>query len=56
MAVTEELVSLIKEPRESLAVELKDWLDLSNPNHKAKIVKAIIGLQKQQRWLSTYWV
>lgn len=41
----EELEPLIEQPRESLAVELKAWLDLSNPKDQSKIIKALIALR-----------
>ena len=45
MASTEDLQSLITEPREDLDAEYKDWLDLtSNEHHKAKLAKTAIAL------------
>lgn len=38
------LDELINEPRETLDVEVKTWLDLSNPDHRAIIAKEIIAL------------
>lgn len=35
----------LEQPRESLAVEIKSWLDLSNPQHQAKIIKTAIALR-----------
>jgi hypothetical protein len=45
MAVPDDIRSLIEQPRESLAVEIKLWLDLSNPLHQAKVVKTGIALR-----------
>jgi len=45
MARSDEVNALISQPRESLAVEVKDWLDMSVPSHTAKIVKAVIALR-----------
>jgi len=45
MARSDEINELIGQPRESLAVEVKDWLDPSIPGHKAKVVKALIALR-----------
>jgi Putative DNA-binding domain len=45
MAVSDEIRSLLEQPRESLAVELKPWLDLKNPQHQAKIIKTVIALR-----------
>ncbi len=39
-----ELDELIREPRESLDVEVKNWLDLSNADHRAIVAKEIIAL------------
>ena len=38
------LESLTRNPREDLEVELKGWLDLSQGEHKADLVKAILAL------------
>jgi predicted HTH transcriptional regulator len=45
MAVSDEIRSLIEQPRESLAVEIKSWLDLSNPQYQAKVIKTAIALR-----------
>lgn len=39
-----ELDELIAEPRESLDVEVKEWLDLTAPDHRAALAKEIIAL------------
>ena len=44
MASIEELRPLITEPREDLATEYKDWLDLTRKEHKANLAKAAIAL------------
>lgn len=44
MASIEDLRPLITEPREDLAYEYKDWLDLTSKEHKAKLAKAAIAL------------
>jgi|Wag4MinimDraft_8_1082659.scaffolds.fasta_scaffold00439_2 hypothetical protein len=38
------LESLIKQPRETLDVEIKDWLNLNKKEHQADLVKAILAL------------
>jgi predicted HTH transcriptional regulator len=38
------LDELINEPRETLDVEVKTWLDLSNSDHRAVVAKEIIAL------------
>jgi len=38
------LESLTRNPREDLEVELKDWLDLDQGEHKADLAKAILAL------------
>lgn len=39
------LTDLVDNPRETLDVELKDWLDLrGNPEHKALVAKALLAL------------
>lgn len=38
---------LVRNPRESLATELKDWLDPDIPHGQAKIVKACIAMRNQ---------
>ena len=44
MASTEELQPFITEPREDLAAEYKEWLDLTRNEHKATLAKAAIAL------------
>ena len=44
MASIEDLLPLITEPREDLAYEYKDWLDLTSKEHKATLSKAAIAL------------
>jgi Putative DNA-binding domain len=39
-----DLGDLINEPRETLDVEVKDWLDLTDNDHRAMIAKEIIAL------------
>jgi predicted HTH transcriptional regulator len=39
-----QLESLTRNPREGLEVELKGWLDLSQGEHRADLVKAILAL------------
>jgi hypothetical protein len=41
----EDIERLIEQPRESLSVEIKNWLDLDNRNHQAKIIKTLIALR-----------
>jgi len=43
--VIEEIEKLIKNPRESLSVEIKNWVDLDNPRHQAKIIKTLLALR-----------
>ena len=45
MAISDDIRALVAQPRESLAVEVKNWLDLSDSAHKAKIIKALIALR-----------
>jgi predicted HTH transcriptional regulator len=40
-----KIQDLIERPRESLAVELKRWIDPDQPEGKAKIVKATLALR-----------
>lgn len=48
MSVSDERIQRILEnPRESLNVELKDWLDPSQPHGVAKIVKAAFALRNR---------
>ena len=44
MASIEELQPFITEPREDLAAEYKDWLDLTKNEHKAILAKAAIAM------------
>jgi Schlafen, AlbA_2 len=39
-----DLDELLSEPRETLDVEVKQWLDLSDPDHRALVAKEIIAL------------
>src|SRR3981189_827982 len=39
-----DLDDLVNEPRETLDVEVKEWLDLTNNDHPATIAKEIIAL------------
>ena len=41
----DEISRLIEQPRESLAVEIKNWIDLNTPEGKAKIIKAVIAMR-----------
>lgn len=41
----EQIRQLIEQPRESLAVEIKSWLNLDNPRHLAKLIKAALALR-----------
>ena len=38
------LDDLINEPRETLDVEVKEWLDLTDNDHRAMIAKEVIAL------------
>jgi predicted HTH transcriptional regulator len=38
------LGDLLREPRETLDIEIKDWLDLTNRSHQALVAKAAIAL------------
>jgi len=40
----DDLESLIEDPRETLEIELKDWLDLGSKSHRAKLAKELIAL------------
>lgn len=42
--VTDDLSYLIDNPQETLGVELKAWLDLSNPVHRANIARHICAM------------
>ena len=44
MASIKELQPLIAEPREDLAAEYKDWLNLASNEHRATLAKAAIAL------------
>lgn len=39
-----DIDDLIREPREALEIEIKEWLDLSEADHKALLAKEIIAL------------
>jgi len=39
-----DLDDLINEPREALDIEVKEWLDLSDHDHRATIAKEVIAL------------
>lgn len=39
-----DLDDLISEPREALDIEIKDWLDLANNEHRSLVAKKIIAL------------
>ena len=41
----DSIQDLIDYPQESLAVELKSWIDFETPEGKAKIIKAVIALR-----------
>lgn len=40
----DEIEALIANPRETMAVELKAWLDLDTKEHRAKLAKELIAL------------
>lgn len=43
--LTRRLADLLREPRETLEVELKEWLDIVNDNeHRATLAKALIAM------------
>ena len=44
MPLKEDIQQLVDEPREDLAYEYKDWLDLKSNEHKATLAKAAIAL------------
>ena len=44
MPLKEDIQQLVDEPREDLAYEYKDWLDLISNEHKATLAKAAIAL------------
>ena len=39
-----DILELVAEPREALDVEVKEWLDLSNPDQRASLAREIIAL------------
>ena len=39
-----DLDDLVNEPRETLDVEVKEWLDLTDNDHRALVAKEIIAL------------
>lgn len=39
-----KLATLVENPRESIEIEIKDWLDISQREHQADLVKAILAL------------
>jgi len=39
-----DLDDLINEPRETLDVEVKEWLDLTDNDHRSMVAKEIIAL------------
>jgi hypothetical protein len=41
---TPRLLELLRNPAEDLSFEIKEWLDLGNNAHKAKLAQAIIAL------------
>lgn len=43
-ATNSDLDELLAEPRETLDVEIKEWLDLSTNEHRASLAKEIIAL------------
>jgi len=43
--VLDEIEKIIKNPRESLSIEIKNWVDLDNSGHKAKIIKTLLALR-----------
>lgn len=47
MVTINELREVIAQPHESLTVEVKQWLDMKDPRHLAKIVKAVIALRNR---------
>ena len=44
LSLNADLDDLINEPRETLDVEVKEWLDLTDNDHRALIAKEIIAL------------
>jgi predicted HTH transcriptional regulator len=48
MEATDELAkNLVNNPRESLNLEVKRWLNPTNPDGQAKIVKALLALRNR---------
>lgn len=48
MAVEQEYIdALLANPRESLTVEIKDWIDPHSEHGQAKIVRACIAMRNQ---------
>lgn len=43
----EQIQELVNNPRESLAVELKDWFDPETPEGQAKIIKSCIAMRNR---------
>jgi hypothetical protein len=56
--LTQRLPELLLDPRETLEVEIKGWIDIVNDaDHKAVLAKAIIALvSKPWRWCDHYWL
>ena len=44
MPSNQELLPFINQPREDLAAEYKDWLDINDKHHKALLAKAVIAM------------
>lgn len=42
--IAADIDDLVREPREALEIEVKEWLDLSDPDHRAVVAKEIIAL------------
>ena len=45
MSLKEQLESILENPRESLSIELKDWIDPTTADGKLKILKAAIAMR-----------
>lgn len=43
-----DLDDLINEPRETLDVEVKEWLDLTDNDHRSMVAKEIITLARSR--------
>jgi hypothetical protein len=41
ISMKEDYKGLLREPREELAIEIKDWLDLSDNAQRASLAKAV---------------